>query len=560
MNLFSMLYSYRVTRSAFLSLLGFGFLLCSQSAFSTQVVATVSKSTVAVNEVFQLMVTVDKSTDRGSINFESLQNHFVTGNTNYGSYNSFSNGKRTVQTQWTISLAAKQLGKLTIPSFTVDSVSSQPIVLQVTQDSIPVNPSDVVEIHGSLSKHRLYIGETATYNVKLIIKADPRMLQNPVITPPSGDAFTVIANGEGTQKQGVLNGVKVLVVEQQFQIVPTSPGKQMLEGTHFQSKLIQSRRTGSTRIVPINVNSGLLNIDVLDKPSGYVGLWLPTTKLTLSEQWQLNDKPFQLPTNRKLSLKTGEAITRTLMLTASDLPQQQLPNIVINYPAAVSVYDEKPIYGVDDNGNTVMTIKQVLIPRTSGEISLPTIDIPWWNSAEDKAMTASLEKVTLNVVVDMDSVQTMAANNQALPTTSSQVKIITDSGFWPYLTAIFALLWLLTLGLWFYLNRHSKLLQPSQELLSIIIDPSSQDLINAILADDSITASRLYTQWLDGHLSQLTAESITQLSTEMDHFLATQYGKSNIEWDSVALVSLIRDAQNKNSGQTKSHLAHLEPQ
>ncbi|MBL4831175.1 MAG: BatD family protein [Aliivibrio sp.] len=560
MNLFSMLYSYRVTRNAFLSLLGFGFLLCSQSAFSTQVVATVSKSTVAVNEVFQLMVTIDKSSDRGSIDFEPLQNHFVTGNTNYGSYNSFSNGKRTVQTQWTISLAAKQVGKLTIPSFTVDGTSSQPIVLQVTKDSIPVNPSDVVEIHGSLSKHRLYIGETATYDVKLIIKADPRMLQNPVITPPSGDAFTVIANGEGTQKQGVLNGVKVLVVEQQFQIVPKSPGKQILEGTHFQSKLIQSRRTGSTRIVPINVNSGLLNIDVLDKPSGYVGLWLPTTKLTLSEQWQLNDKPFQLPINRKLSLKTGEAITRTLVLTASDLPQQQLPNIVINYPAAVSVYDEKPIYGVDDNGNTVMTIKQVLIPRTSGEISLPTIDIPWWNSAEDKAMTASLEKVTLNVVVDMNSVQTMAANNQALPTISSQVKIITDSGFWPYLTALFALLWLLTLGLWFYLNRHSKLLQPSQELLSNIIDPSSQNLINAILADDTITASRLYTQWLDGYLSQLTAESITQLSTEMDHFLATQYGKTNIEWDSVVLVSLIRDAQNKNSGQTKSHLAQLEPQ
>lgn len=560
MNLFSMLYSYRVTRSAFISLLGFGFLLCSQSAFSTQVVATVSKSTVAVNEVFQLMVTIDKSADRGSINFEPLQNYFVTGNTNYGSYNSFSNGKRTVQTQWTISLAAKQVGKLTIPSFTVDSVRSQPIVLQVTKDSIPVNPSDVVEIQSSLSKHRLYIGETATYDVKLIIKADPRMLQNPVITPPSGDAFTVIANGEGTQKQGVLNGIKVLVVEQKFQIVPTSPGKQVLEGTHFQSKLIQSRRTGSTRIVPINVNSGLINIDVLDKPSGYVGLWLPTTKLTLSEQWQLNDKPFQLPINRKLSLKTGEAITRTLVLTASDLPQQQLPNIVINYPAAVSVYDEKPIYGVDDNGNTVMTMKQVLIPRTSGEISLPTIDIPWWNSAEDKAMTASLEKVTLNVVVDMNSAQTMAANNQALPTTSSQVTIITDSGFWPYLASLFALLWLLTLGLWFYLNRHRKLLQPSQEQRPIITDPSSQNLINAILADDTLTASRLYTQWLDGHLSQLTTESISQLSTEMDCFLASQYGKTTTDWDSAVLVGLIRETQHKNSGQPKSHLARLEPQ
>ncbi len=556
MNLFSRSISYRVTRRVLHAFIGSSILLCSYAVSATQVVATISKSSVAVNEVFQLMVTVDKSADRGSISFGSLNQDFVTGNTNFGSYNSFSNSKRTVQTQWTVSLAAKQVGTLTIPRFTIDGVSSQPIVLTVTKDTAPLIPSDVVEIDSSLSKHRLYIGETATYKVKLIIKADPRMLQNPVITPPTGDAFTIIANGEGSQKQGVLNGVNVLVVEQQFQIVPNAPGNQSLEGTIFQSKLIQSRRTGSTRIVPITVNSGLINIEVLSKPDGYTDLWLPTNNLTLNEQWQLNDKPVQLTESRTVSLHSGDSMTRTLIVTASDLPQQQLPNISINYPASVSVYDEKPVYGVDDKGNTVMTIKQVLIPRVSGQLTLPEVTIPWWNSVTDSKMNASLDSVSLVVSEDENSTPTVFTHSGD----TSQGNVVTDRGYWPYLTGLFALLWLITLALWGYLHRRSTQSKSAEIITAIDTDPSCQNLINAVLADDTIAASRWYTLWLAQHESTLSSSQKSTLSNEMDQFMATQYGPHGGRWDSTPLIDLIRHTQRASSHQPTSHLAYLEPQ
>ncbi len=44
------------------------------------------------------------------------------------------------------------------------------------------------------------------------------------------------------------------------------------------------------------------------------------------------------------------------------------------------MYDEKPQFATLDNGDVAMTLKQVLIPRQSGEIALPKVTMQWWDT------------------------------------------------------------------------------------------------------------------------------------------------------------------------------------
>ncbi|MGT0150796.1 hypothetical protein ACT691_20845 [Vibrio metschnikovii] len=67
------------------------------------------------------------------------------------------------------------------------------------------------------------------------------------------------------------------------------------------------------------------------------------------------------------------------------LSAEQLPTLALSYPDSISVYEQKPQFTTLDNGNTLMQLKQVLIPRRSGEIQLPDINIHWWNSHTKQA-------------------------------------------------------------------------------------------------------------------------------------------------------------------------------
>ena len=92
---------------------------------------------------------------------------------------------------------------------------------------------------------------------------------------------------------------------------------------------------------------------------------------------------------------------------------ESLPDIQLTYPKTVRVYNEKPKFGQDKSGNTVMTLKQVIMPKQSGEIVLPSVNVPWWNSQTGQAQTAQVKGLTLQTSIDEN-----AGIQSAAPTVS----------------------------------------------------------------------------------------------------------------------------------------------
>jgi hypothetical protein len=111
------------------------------------------------------------------------------------------------------------------------------------------------------------------------------------------------------------------------------------------------------------------------------------------------DQAVQRSSNR---LKTGDAVTRTVIMKADDVPALLLPPqkfVAIDglalYPAQPSL-EEKTVGRTDAMTSTRVDSATYMLERP-GDYLLPAIDVRWWNLASGKIETAHLDAVTLNV-------------------------------------------------------------------------------------------------------------------------------------------------------------------
>lgn len=528
--------------------------LISVSAHAATVYASVSKNKVVKNEVFQLTVVSDQKASGDDLDFRALDQDFFMSRPSFSSSMNIINGSRSNRSEWTVSLAANRLGVVTIPSFELHGAKTQPIAIQVTQDEQAPSSDDLVEVRSQLSRSTLYPNESALLKARLIIKADPRRLQDPKIAPPTIDGMELKAASEPNQYQTVMDGIQVTIVDQDFRITASQAGDFTLTEPSLQGALIYgSSYNGGTRILPLKTTPKTYTIHVEPKPADYQGTWLPTSQLTLREQWlDSQGKPI---TGNRYATKVGDSITREVTVQVTGLTQEQLPNIHLTYPDSVRVYDEKPQFATLDNGDVTMTLKQVLIPRQTGDITLPKVAMQWWDTVTKAQKTASADGLTLNVAAGEPSTVTASTPLHAAP---AQVQTVTvnDAGFWPYLTALFALLWLLTLGLAWRWKSSSSVTQ--QAPVSPADLSAYAQLQQALKNDDGIAISRALTVWMQQ--VTLTDAETAQLTLALHELNQARYSAQPSTYRSGELkrvVKAIEQQQLKRKKQVKSPLANL---
>lgn len=517
---------------------------------NAQAIATVSKNNITENEVIQLMVSVDKSADQSKFDISQLGPDFRSGQVSFGSSRSLVNGDYSVQSQWTVSIAPTKMGILTIPSMEVAGEQTNPINIRVNKDATAPKSSDIIKVSGELSKNELYEGETAQFNAKIAIFADIRRLKDPNIITPKGNGVEFSPIGESKQYQTVIDGLQATVVEQVFSLSANKAGKLTFDGLAFTGGLIQTDRYGrSTKLIPLNINPKQYSINVLTKPSDYKGTWLPTSDLKLGQQWLVDGKVL---TNTEV--EAGTAITRQITLMMADVPPEKLPSIDISYPKSVRMYDEKPTIGKDSQGNSVMTIKQVIIPHTSGQVKLPAVSIQWWNSKTHKAEVAKLDSLTLTVTPNSQKSEQMI-EQETNEQSKTVIKREVDHGIWPYSTLGFAILWLLTLIAW-YKARNSV----SKETLTVtsnhaISNSDISVLITALKSDNTILAHQIIQDHADGWKAKgIDTDKVKVLIEKLSH---AKYSNKSENTDKERLIKEITQ-QLKVSNKSKLSPAELE--
>ncbi|MER2498928.1 BatD family protein [Vibrio neptunius] len=537
-----------------ISLLALALSFLSQPAMAANVWASVSKNKVVKNEVFQLRVVVDEKVSSDDIDFSGLDQDFYVGRPSFSSSINIVNGNRSTRSEWNLTLAAQTLGVAKIPAFTVNGASSKPIAIQVTMDRDEPKVSDLVELRSSLDKTTLYPNESASLQTRLIIKADPRRLQNPNVVPPRVDGLTLTQIGEPNQYQSVLGGVEVTVLDQNYLITADQPGEYTLTSAAFKGSVVYGNdRTGTTKLISVDTPVKTFDIKVEDKPAGYTGVWLPTSELNLAQTWTSADGE-NIASSSTPQAKVGDSITRELTLDIKGLSSDRFPNLKIAYPQGIRVYEEKPQFAQLDNGFTRMTLKQVLIPQQTGKVDLPEVNLNWWDSQNKQQKTARLGGLSLDVSPGESLNIPVPASPYTAP---ADVKTVTvsDPGIWPYLTGLFALLWAISTVLW--LTKRPQTIESDNRQINVPLK-SSDALIEALKAGDHFKAQHCASKWLAE--AQINDPSlVNEIQNELDEMQKCHFSQQETGWNAAKLLKLINkvDKMPRAAEKPKERLAKL---
>ncbi|MEZ8474125.1 BatD family protein [Vibrio cyclitrophicus] len=539
----------------------------SHSVFAATAVASVSQNSVTKDEVFLLRVTTDEKVSSGALDLAPLQKDFYVGTPSFGSSMRIVNGSRTVSSEWNITLAPLRLGRLEIPSFDIEGAKTKPITINVAVNKAAPKQSDMAEFQLNLSKDSLYPQEVAELDVKLIIKADPRRLQDPKIAPPSSAQLDVEPIGESKQFQDVINGQEITVVQQSFHISSQKPGQFKLNGPKLTGAVVYSTNNSSTtRLFQLDTPVKTLDVAVKEVPKGYQGEWLPTSNFKLIQQWsdsqgnELGSSNALGDDKQKIEMEAGDSLTRTITMTASNLTQHQLPKLNITYPKTVRVYEEKPKFGTTQSGDAVVVYKQVLIPKESGSISLPDVSQAWFNTDSQSQETSNALGLELSVQASERASSSSPTPVMETPTQQASPTIVTveNPGMWPYLTALFAALWLISSAFAFYFwSRRGTVVKPKQK--DERQSDTAEALIVALKMKDGVKTRTLFEQWKTENpdLSGETLETIEAELAKLNQSLYAEADSPNQSWDPRLAINTIKKPKRLSSKTQKSTLEKL---
>lgn len=472
---------------------------------------------------------------------------------------------------WVFQLAPKRTGNLTIPAISYDGQTSEPIEIAVREGTAP-QPEGAVKdafIELSTDKEQVYVQEQLVITLKLYFTGN---LLRGELSEPEHPTALIEALGNQREYRKFLNNREYRVVERRYAVFPQEPGEMTFAPFRFEGQT----RNASGEVKYLRDSAQLFTITVDAPPASFSGdTWLPASNLTLSED--------SLPD--QLSMDTGQSLTRTLTVTASGLTSEALPPIPDDLPDNLRSYPDAPERQTDVLASGLegrLTQSAALVAVTPGEVTLPEIRIPWWDTTTDTERVAILPAHTVVIA----GAATMPQPAPAVPTTPESTRsegqdtappfpeIANDSGhFWAWLSLALALAWLVTLGLWLNSRRTSP--QPAAPTGAANADEREafERLLRAAHKGSANTPTRLLA-WLqlsrpDKHYRSLnmlfrdTGDEV--LRQELEQLQHHYFGRNEVngqdQWQGDRLVAALKRLrlQKPGSARGKQPEAALPP-
>lgn len=369
-----------------------------------EITAHIDRNEVNLGDSINLTISSDKQL-AGSPDFSVLESDFQISRPSQSQSFVMRNGKSQINLAWTITLFPLKEGEIIIPSFEIDNQKTLPLLVKVTQTAQTNHPQDDIFITAEISKNTLYIGEQAIIKAKIF--SSVRILSGKLVAPKI-NGVELEQFGDEKNYQSTQNNKTYQVFERNYLFSPTKSGQITIDSASLLADIQQSnyQRRRITRVSPP------LQIEVLDKPADYPNTpWLPSRAVTLQENWS-DDNFYQ----------AGTPITRTLILSAQGLGEEQLPDLsqlpeltqLPNIKVYVDNSDSQTDIDTDEIVST-QTTKFAMIPEKAGEITLPAYQLTWFNTETGEIEVITLPEKKLTVVPatgTQNNNQTAPSNNQ----------------------------------------------------------------------------------------------------------------------------------------------------
>jgi hypothetical protein len=513
-------------------------LLATQSTFAADINVSVDRNPVSIDESFQIIFSATESPDDDP-DFSPLEQDFSIINQSNSSNSSWINGKSSKTIQWTVNVMPKKTGSLVIPSVKFGNDVSQPSTILVTENTPgkAVNNDEDLFIEVEATPLNPFIQSQVFYTLRLYTKVD--ISQARLNEPELADAV-IERLGEDSNYNTQVNGVNYSVTERKYVIFPQKSGRLIIKplvltaevltnGNPNFNSFFNSQMTKTKR-----VESKAITLDVKPVPASFNGKhWLSAEELVLKQEWSGD---FQ-------QMKVGEPLTRTLTLLAKGTTVGQLPELnTTNTNDQLKAYPDQPVLQEQKKADGLLAIREekiALIPSKAGSYTLPSIEIPWFNTKSQKMEVARIPETTITAVA-VAGTQSAPVAPELTPATpekietGSVIKGPQQINIWLWVSVFLATCWLLTVI--FFLAKRT-VPQPIIENNGpeINLKECIKNLKNACNSDNAIAAKDALLEWGQQkfNVSNLGAIAMfcdARLRDEILHLNHVLYGKEAGQW------------------------------
>lgn len=445
--------------------------LISPSVFAgIQATASVDRQQIEQQDTLTLTIRINDVGRYDTPDLSELKRDFEVLGSSQNSRHSIINGTSSSTTEWTITLYPKRTGQLTIPAFKIDGAKTKPIIINVTKNApAAAGQLQPVFIESTISDTEAYVQQELIYTLRIFHSIQ---LDNLNITEPQFDSATTKKLAQNSFRRN-LQGTTYRVHEITYGIYPQQPGELIIPEQVFTASQSMGRSSLFSRFDQGAVIRRMSEqYKVMIKPATETGdssPWLPAQNLTLVENWSSNPN----------QLRVGDSITRTITIKAQGVMAAQLPPTQFATLDGAKLYPDKGQTNNQEQADGIVATRidsTAIIPTRAGQLSLPAIEVSWWDTKADQLRTAKIPASTLTVqAAPKDSSQQASqafdhsTNPLQQPAASTEV-VYRNNPFWLWVSLVLSILWLVTLAAFWRLRR--QLQQPMQP------QPNSQIMVN----------------------------------------------------------------------------------
>jgi len=319
---------------------------------------------------------------------------------------------------------------LTVPAIRAGDVVSAPVTAKVLERSVSAAEGDAPDlfVEVEVENDSPYVQGQVRYTVRV---HDAVGILDGSLTEPEADDLRVELLGEDRTYDTSVEGRPYRVLERQYALFPQVSGSIVVPPVVLDAVVADSRRGrrssfgesffddpwgnfggfGSSlfdRLMKpgrtVRIRSNAVELDVRPRPEGTEDRWfLPARDVELIEAWDPEEPTFRV----------GEAVTRTVALRALGAASEQLPEFDIPAAPEVRQYPDGSADRTVISEAGVVSILQrsvAIVPTTPGTVTLPAVEVEWWNVEADEARVATLPARTIEILAsDVSSPVEVAA-------------------------------------------------------------------------------------------------------------------------------------------------------
>jgi hypothetical protein len=525
--------------------------------------AKVDRTVLDSNETLRAELRYDGQVFTGEPDFGPLIKDFeVLSNNRQQNYSNV-NGKTESYTAWTLELRPKRAGILLIPSLTFKKEVSNAVELRVraAPSNSSANPgTQPIYTETTVDANTPYVGQQVILTHRLYTSVQ---LRDFALSELAIDKAVLHRLGD-TQYQKVINGRNYLVLEVKYAIFPQSEGPLIIPSLRFGAYEVNNRSqfgVFNNRGNQIVRDTEPKSLEVTARPpQASVDGWMPSTSVTMEQRWSGDID----------SVTVGEPVTRTITIRAEGLSAAQITPLQEPQGNNYRGYPDQPQLDeiVTTNGLTATRIESLaLVPNNSGEITLPAVELIWWDTNSNKRRMASLPSITLQVSPS-ENTDVAANDNNVMQGTNDAMSALAADASRPKVSfmtnlslALNALL--MTLIVVLLIGRKRKALAARAQQAALSSDSARLNLKQQLRAieseakDDNLMAMReailrwgktLFAENPPSTLKSLGDllgnPSISQLFAQLDQQLYQHNGVAATTLDVALLLAILKKESN----------------